>query len=239
MLMKRTIVALLALGVSASAENVTLSPGTTTVTGVSGGKINEKRPFEQASDYTKDDLKSIIDVISDPKVPGWYTGVGQGKNEYFSDVELTTTDSTVTGFKFKARSGVSYEYVLALVSAPENVTTTALTMSFTPTANIAVSVWCFDKNTESITLLQGRTQADKDVPATVTVDQLSLNDNQMFVFAWSSSAVTDWSTGDTEITVKNIALNATTSATPSVPEPATATLSLMALAGLAARRRRK
>ena len=231
------MVALLALGVSASAENVTLSPGTTTVTGVTGGTINANRPFEQAKDYTTEDLKSIIDVISDPTVPGWYTGVGQG-SDYAGDVRLTTTGSTVTGFTFKARSGVSHEYVLALVSAPENVTTTALTMSFTPTANIAVSVWCFDKETESITLLKDRTQANKNVAATVTVDQLSLNDHQMFVFAWSSSA-TGGLTGGSDITVSDIALNATTSATPSVPEPATATLSLMALAGLAARRRRK
>lgn len=226
--MKKTIIALLALAGVAAADVITLTPGNA-YTPVSGGQINANRPFTSANDYTSSDLKSIIDVIADPTLAGWYAGVGQGQANYpQSDVTLTDT-----GFDFLCRSGVSYEFVLAFVEAPED--TTALTMSFTSTYNVSASIWTFNKETESITLLLDRTASTANTPFTVTVDNLQLGSDDMIVFAWSGSAV-GGTNGGTKISVTDVAMSATTAP---IPEPTTATLSLLALAGLAARRRRK
>ena len=227
--MKKTLIALMALAGVAAADTITLSPGTSSNV-VSGGAINDNRPFEGASNYTCDDLKSIIDVMVDPTQSGWYVGVGQGHDSYPSQ-DFVLTD---TGFDFSCRSGISYEYVLALVEAP--IDTTALTMSFTSSYNVSASIWTFDKTTESITLLQGRTTSKANTPCTITVENLNLGANDMIVFAWSGSAEGGTS-GGTKISVTDVSMVATV--TPSIPEPATATLSLLALAGLAARRRRK
>ena len=174
-------------------------------------------------------MKSIIDQISDPTVSGWYTGVGQGAN-YASDVVPTET-----GFNFKVRSGVSYEYVLGIVAAPTD--TKSLTMQFTSDLNVSASIWTYDKTTEEITMLLGRTTATANSPFEKTVGNLELGTNDMVVFVWSGSAEGGGS-GGADIKVTDVKLTATTSSA-AVPEPTTATLSLLALAGLAARRRRR
>ena len=224
--MKTSLITFFALAGIAMGDVITLNP-TPTVTGVTGGAINANRPFEGATNYTPEDLQSIIDVIQDPTISGWYTGVGQGSN-YVSDVSLTET-----GFNFICRSGVSYEYVLGFVSAPKD--TTSLTMSFTADKNVSASIWSFNKETESITLLMGQTTATANTPFSQTIDNLQLGENDMIVFAWSGSA-TGGASGATPIAITNVSLTATTE---SIPEPTTATLSLLALAGLAARRRRR
>lgn len=222
-----SIAVLLAAGsVFASAEIINLNPGET-VTGVTGGTINANRPFDGASNYTADDLKSIIDVITDPTRAGWYTGVGQGQN-YSSDVTLTET-----GFDFACRSGVSYEYVLAFVEAPTD--TEALTMSFTSTYNVSASIWTFNKETEAISLLLGRTASTANQTFTATVEDLDLGEEDMIVFAWSGSAEGGTS-GGTKISVTGVSMTATT-----IPEPSAFGLlaGLGALALVGTRRRRR
>lgn len=222
------IAVLLAAGsVFASAEIINLNPGKT-VTGVTGGTINANRPFDGANNYTADDLKSIIDVITDPTQAGWYTGVGQGATGYSSDVTLTET-----GFNFLCRSGVSYEYVLAFVEAPTD--TEALTMSFTSNYNVSASIWTFNKETEAISLLLGRTASTANQTFTATVEDLDLGEEDMIVFAWSGSAVGGTSLA-TKISVTGVSMTATT-----IPEPSAFGLlaGLGALALVGTRRRRR
>lgn len=179
-LLRSALLACMVYSGSVYGETLTLTLPGDSVTGVTGGTINANRPFDGAANYTSEDLKSIIDVISDPTQAGWYTGVGQGSN-YASDVALTET-----GFNFKSRSGVSYEYVLAFVKAPED--TVALTMNFQSSQNVSASIWTFDKATESITLLLDRTASTASTPFSQTVENLQLGADDMIVFAWSASA---------------------------------------------------
>ncbi len=226
--MKKTIVTLLALAGVAAADTITLWPNVTTGTLVSGDNIYNNTPFNGATNYTTEDLKSIIDQIDDPTTEGWYYGVGQGQSSVNGDLTLETN-----GFKFKARSGFSHEFVLAFVEAPDDTVT--LTMKFDSDKNVSASIWKFDKETEEITLLLGKTESTVGTTFSEKVENLKLGSNDMIVFAWSSSATGGAGSG-AEVTVSNVSMIATTAP---IPEPATATLSLLALAGLAARRRRK
>ena len=110
-------------------------------------------------------------------------------------------------------------------------TASSITLTFTTDKALGYSLWSYDGTTA--TELIGNTYvATGDV--SVTYDKALVEPSQLFVL-WTANPSGEGNTnasGGTAVNVSNIGVSY-------IPEPATATLSLLALAGLAARRRRK
>ena len=221
--MKKTIIALFALAGVAAAETITSSitlPASTDYTWVAGSNASGI-----GTGATAEIVQKLATFIGDDKT-GWFAGTGQGydANAYGSDISILSDSS----FSFKCRPALSGEYVAVGVALPEAAE--SITLSFDTTNKLGYSVWSYDGTTASEVI--GLTYQSAAGSVSQTYDADVVGASQLFVL-WTANHPSGNAGGGTAITVSNIALSY------SVPEPTTATLSLLALAGLAARRRRK
>lgn len=169
---------------------------------------------------------------------GWYWNAANLNNPG-EDFDFTTdADNNKDGFSFIGRQGYNGEFVVAtrklsdIITQPDSVLT-SITLSFYATgqSDISFSAWVWDGSTA--TELIGDTRnlhVGDNVKNEFVVDDISLTKDQTLLFIWNES-----SAGQTN---KITALRSSYT-TATIPEPTTATLSLLALAGLAARRRRR
>ena len=227
--MKKTIIALLALaGMAGAADSTPIAitlPGSDDYTWIAGSNANGIGTGASAEIVTK--LATAITSAGADQV-GWYAGTGQayGANDYGSDISVISS----TSFSFKSRPALSGEYVALGVTLPVNAD--SITLSFDTTNKLGYSVWSYDGTTA--TELIGLTYQSGSGSVSQTYNTATVDASQLFVL-WTANHPSGNVGGGNAVTVSNIAL----SYTPAVPEPATATLSLLALCGLAARRRRK
>ncbi len=226
--MKKTIIALLALAGVAAADSITL-PGNTDYTWVAGSNANGIG----TGAVTADIVKNLADAITAAGVDwtGWFGGTGQGygADSYGSDISITSGSS----FSFTCRPALSGEYValgVALPGAAESIT-----LSFDTNNKLGYSVWSYDGTTA--TELIGSTYQSGSGSVSQTYSTDTVEASQLFVL-WTANHSSGNAGGGAGITVSNIQLSYSAAPSASVPEPTTATLSLLALAGLAARRRR-
>lgn len=112
----------------------------------------------------------------------------------------------------------------------------AITLTFANDNKVGYSLWSYDAATSTATELIASTGLTSAGTVEVTYDTADVKSSTLFA-VWTANPSTGNAGGGTAINISNIGLSYT--AAPAVPEPTTATLSLLALAGLAARRRRK
>jgi len=206
---------------------------------------------------TEEKVAKVFASASDLTAAGWHATTAQmGHNNTYS---VSTTDSTKdvyvsanNAFKFTGRNAYEGEFVACSVAAsgllqdsPESVVT-SITLEFdvTPASGgVTFSLWAWN-GTTATSLLKGATVNNATLGKsdvyhkftataednTIKVSNLSLGTNDTIIAVWGNS-----SGGGSNI----IAGLTSSYSISTVPEPTTATLSLLALAGLAARRRRK
>ena len=252
--MKKTLITLMALaGVAAASEVLTL-PGSSDFTWIAGSTCNVTETVqvpdtsegaeEGAMKEQTNTLNNIVGKATGQPIAagcienlakqitsagvdsiGWFGGTGQsyGANSYGADITVGTAS-----FSFMSRPGLSGEYVA--LGLTKTFTASSITLSFTTDNKLGYSLWSYDAATTTATQLVGPTKVDAAGDVSVTYDTALVEPSQLFV-VWSSNLENQHGSNVT-IGVSNIQVEY-------VPEPATATLSLLALAGLAARRRRK
>lgn len=147
---------------------------------------------------------------------------------------LTSTGLATTwnGSTSSARGSVSYDDLLAdssIFTAVNGDTCITLTFAQSYGSNVGVQVW---SNTEKLIDDAGLKASGNTSLSSIYVDDYYIGCLQ-FTPEWKGDAIVETNAAFDAIVKERIA------AAPSVPEPTTATLSLLALAGLAARRRRK
>ncbi len=226
--MKKTIIALLALaGMAGAADSAPIAitlPGSSDYTWIAGSNASGI-----GTGATADIVKNLATAITNAgtDLVGWYAGTGQGysSDDYGADISISSDSS----FSFKSRPALSGEYVALGVALP--AAADSITLSFDTTNKLGYSVWSYDGTTA--TELIGLTHQNGNGSVSKTYDTNTVDASQLFVL-WTANHPDGNAGGGALVTVSNIAL----SYTPAVPEPATATLSLLALCGLAARRRR-
>lgn len=219
----------MALAGVAAAETLTL-PGTNDFTWIAGS--NAKGIGTGSSDTIIQQLASAITNpdIGNTDLTGWFGGTGQNYAQTsYNDITITSTSS----FTFKSRPALSGEYVALGVSLEEAAS--AITLTFTNDKKAGYSLWSYDAATSTATELIATTGLTTAGTVEVTYDATDVEPSTLFV-VWTANPSTGAEGGNTLVTISNIGLSY---ATAPIPEPTTATLSLLALAGLAARRRRK
>ncbi len=205
---------------------------------------------------TEENVTKVFASTSALTAAGWHATTGQmGYNNYYAvgtDSQKEVYVSENDAFRFYGRNGYNGELVACSVAAsgllqdsPESVVT-SITLGFDVTSadgGVTFSLWAWD-GTTATSLLKGATVnnvtlEDSDVyhkftataeDNTITVSNLSLGTNDTIIAVWGNS-----SSGSSNI----IAGLTSSYSISTVPEPTTATLSLLALAALAARRRRE
>lgn len=243
--MKKTIITLLALAGVAMAESLTLTPVATVTdyTVASSGAISLSdttsvwSAFSGKLDATKGFTLQI--TLSD-----W--SPYSGSLFYFS-TEATPTYTTslvtvgytsangISGWKgamlynLNGSSSVTYNSDITASELPSH---SSLTDSKLPDVTLFVTA-----NGGAITLYEVNTASELVQICSTTA--LTTGEAQSIAFAQWSDASKNRNTATIGITAYKGALTETQMTSLIVPEPTTATLSLLALAGLAARRRRK
>ncbi len=171
--------------------------------------------------------------------PGFY--VGGNNNSYgnagVSDEGSLTTTNNVASVKLNGRSGVGGDnFVMVLKdSALIGKVVNSLTLSgagkadnpLTMGGTFVLAVYDGSTLVQSNTATLSAVNTDTPVTTTLTLPNVTFTDTHKIMIAF----VGDGGGATTSYTISGISLTAT-------PEPATATLSLLALAGLAARRKR-
>ena len=135
-------------------------PGSAEKSFISGGTINNNRPFEGETNHTVTKVQSIINAIGTVS-SRWYYGVAQGS----TDANIRDNDVSIDGntLNFVARGGYSGEWVIASMEALNG--TDSLTISFTSTkAKIAYSVFIFNTDTGLTRLYPNATEDDGTTP---------------------------------------------------------------------------
>lgn len=236
--MKKTLITLLAICGVAGAAQLTL-PGEDDFTWIAGSNASGIGTGASAEIVQKLAAAITADNIGNTDLTGWFGGTGQGhgaNSSYASDIAITGTNS----FKFLCRPALSGEYVALGVSLEE--TASAITLTFTNDKKAGYSLWSYDATTSTATELIGITGLTDAGTVEATYNTANVNPSTLFV-VWTANPSTGNAGGGQTVTISDIALNYTAApaapVSPVVPEPATATLSLLALAGLAVRRRRK
>ncbi len=175
---------------------------------------------------------------------GWKFFMGNASNSNSGDV----TGVSSNGFTFLGRWGYSGEAVTATTSVArllaENDATnlTSFTVNFAvnhveneggTAPCIYVGLWSYNTTTQQAALLEHTSyNAHTDTSLkTLTANNLNLGADDVVIVSWFNQS------GGRANVVSNVSFSA--EGQESVPEPATAALSLLALAGLAVRRRRR
>ena len=231
--MKKTIITLLAICGVAGAAPLTL-PGTDDFTWIAGSNANGIGTGSSAAIIENLAAAITADNIGNTDLTGWFGGTGQAydANSYGSDISITSS----TSFTFKSSPSCGGEYVALGVSLEE--TASAITLTFTSDKKAGYSLWSYDATTSTATELIATTGLTEAGTVEATYNTADVNPSTLFV-VWNANPSTGAESNGAKVTISDIALNYTAvSAAPAVPEPTTATLSLLALCGLAARRRR-
>ena len=225
--MRKTLITLMALAGVAVANTATLTlPGSEDFTWIAGSNANGIGTGASAEIVQQLATAITATQIGNTDLVGWFGGSGQAydaNSGYRSDISITSSAS----FSFKCRLSLSGEYV-ALGVALENAAD-AITLSFTTNNQLGYSLWSYDGTT--VTELIGNTFVGGAGDVSVTYDAAFVEPTQLFV-VWTANHPSGNAGDGQTVEVSNIGISY-------IPEPATATLSLLALAGLAARRRRK
>lgn len=233
--MKKTLITLLALAGVAGAAQLTL-PGNDDFTWIAGSNASGIGTGSSAAI-----IQQLASAITNPNIgntdlTGWFGGTGQSYAQGdYNDIAITGTNS----FTFKSRPILSGEYVALGVSLEE--TASAITLTFTNDKKAGYSLWSYDATTSTATELIATTGLTTAGTVEATYNTANVNPSTLFV-VWTANypGTGNAEGGNTPVTISDIALNYTAvPAAPVIPEPTTATLSLLALAGLAVRRRRK
>ena len=225
--MKKTIITLLAICGVAGAAPLTL-PGTDDFTWIAGSNASGIGTGSSAEIIQNLAAAITASNIGNTDLTGWFGGTGQAyAQSSYNEIKITGTDS----FEFVCRPALSGEYVALGVSLEE--TASAITLTFSNDKKAGYSLWSYDATTSTATELIATTGLTTAGTVDVTYNTADVNPSTLFV-VWTANPSTGAESNDATVTISNIALNYT-----AVPEPTTATLSLLALAGLAARRRRK
>ena len=236
--MKKTLITLLALaGIASAATSITL-PDSSDYTWVAGSNASGIGTGATSATIVQQ-LASAITAsnIGNTNLTGWFGGTGQAYAEgsYPNDISITSADS----FTFTCRPALSGEYVALGVELTEAAD--SITLTFANDKKAGYSVWSYDTTTSTATELIANTGLTEAGTVNATYNTATVAPSQIFV-VWTANPSTGNAGGGQVVTISDIALSyeaaANVPATPGVPEPATATLSLLALAGLAARRRR-
>ena len=222
--MKKTLIALAALSCIAYGESFTL-PGSSDFNWIKGSNAsgigNQNITAESVKNLAKTILASNLDL------DGWFGGTGQG---YDNNREIgVNADGSIF---VTSRPRYAGEYIavgLATDGAIESIT-----LTFTSNLNVGYSLWSYDSETSTATELFKYVNTGVSGTVTETYNASEVDASNLFV-VWTANPTNGAASGGTKITISGIDV----SYTPAVPEPTTATLSLLALAGLAARRRRK
>lgn len=179
-------------------------------------------------------IQNLAAAITNPNIGntdliGWFGGTGQGyAQSSYNDITINST----TSFTFKCRPALSGEYVALGINLEEAAS--SITLTFSNDNKVGYSLWSYDAATATATQLIGSTGLTSAETVTATFDAADIAPSTIFA-VWTANPSTGNAGGGTSVAISNIGL----SYTAAVPEPATATLSLLALAGLAMRRRRK
>ena len=222
--MKKTLITLMALaGVAVAGEALTL-PGEDDFTWIAGSNASGIGTGSSAAIIENLAAAITADNIGNTDLTGWFGGTGQAyvQSSYPTDISITSSAS----FSFKCRPELNGEYVA--LGLTKEYTASSITLTFNTDKALGYSLWSYD-GTTATELIGNTYQAAGDV--SVTYDAALVEPSQLFV-VWTANHPTGNAGGGAAVTVSNIGVSY-------IPEPATATLSLLALAGLAARRRRK
>ncbi len=170
------------------------------------------------------------DGASVEELVGWFGGTGQGYDQasYGNDISVTGTDS----FYFKSRPALSGEYMIMGVALTEDIS--SVTLSFSNDKKLGYSLWAYDTETNTATELVANTFSADGSEVTATYDTAEVSsENTVLLAHWTANHPNGNAGGGANVNVTGISLSYT-----SVPEPATASLSLLGLAALMIRRRR-
>ena len=222
--MKKTIITLLAICGVAGAAPLTL-PGTDDLTWIAGSNAAGIGTGSSAEIIQNLAAAITADNIGNTDLTGWFGGTGYAYGQN-ADITITGTNS----FTFVSSSSQGGEYVALGVSLEEAAS--AITLTFTSDKKAGYSLWSYDATTSTATELIATTGLTEAGTVDVTYNTADVNPSTLFV-VWTANPSTGAESNGAQVTISDIALSYT-----AVPEPTTATLSLLALAGLAARRRR-
>lgn len=234
--MKKTLITLLAICGVAGAAQLTL-PDNGDFKWIAGSNASGIGTGSSAAIIENLAAAITADNIGNTDLTGWFGGTGQAyAQSSYNDIFITGTNS----FTFVCRPGLSGEYVALGVSLEE--TASAITLTFKNDKKAGYSLWSYDATTSTATELIATTGLTTAGTVEATYNTANVNPSTLFV-VWTANPSTGNAGAGQTITISDIALNYTAApaapVSPVVPEPATATLSLLALAGLAVRRRRK
>ena len=224
--MKKTIITLLAICGVAGADPLTL-PGTDDFTWIAGSNASGIGTGSSAEIIQNLAAAITADNIGNTDLTGWFGGTGQAYGQE-SDNEITIT--ATNSFTFVSRPSRGGEYVALGVSLEEAAS--AITLTFKNDKKAGYSLWSYDATTSTATELIATTGLTTADTVKETYNTADVNPSTLFV-VWTANPSTGAESNGAKVTISDIALSYT-----AVPEPTTATLSLLALAGLAARRRR-
>ena len=226
--MKKTIITLLAICGVAGAAPLTL-PGTDDFTWIAGSNASGIGTGASVEIIEKLAAAITADNIGNTDLTGWFGGTGQAyaQSSYPNDIAITATNS----FTFVSSSTLDGEYVALGVSLEKAAS--AITLTFSNDKKAGYSLWSYDATTSTATELIATTGLTTADTVEATYNTADVNPSTLFV-VWTANPSTGAESNGAQVTISDIALSYT-----AVPEPTTATLSLLALAGLAARRRRR